>query len=231
MEDILLYELSNADKKLLVLGKSKNKTVKNIDNKDKNETIDMKNEYNKLKDKLSINNNSINEINKTIIEAKKQAKSYEDMLYNTPNLKTIDACQKKINALKDEIKENEDKEYNIMVENDKYESNIKDIKNSVSALKKEYDTNIKEYKSEEAIVKNEIDMLNKKRTEIAGKLSADSLKEYNELKERYGYGMCKIEKGVCSGCSIELPVSTIREAGQHKKLIKCPSCGRLLFMD
>ena len=54
-------------------------------------------------------------------------------------------------------------------------------------------------------------------------------KKNHKLKKQKGTAVAKVEQGVCCGCRISLPSTELQRA-RSDSLVRCSSCGRILFL-
>ncbi|HKI56864.1 MAG TPA: C4-type zinc ribbon domain-containing protein [Trueperaceae bacterium] len=70
-----------------------------------------------------------------------------------------------------------------------------------------------------------------RRDALAGSLDGGLLKQYEQVRRaRRGLGLVEIvDNQRCGGCSVRLPIHVIQKARRGKSVVRCPSCGRLLW--
>ena len=71
--------------------------------------------------------------------------------------------------------------------------------------------------------------LEDKRKQIAVLIDADTLFTYQELRKRKGLAVAKVEQGICQGCRITLPNTDLQRA-KGGGIVRCSSCGRIIFL-
>ncbi len=72
-----------------------------------------------------------------------------------------------------------------------------------------------------------IDDLKQKRQQLVAGIDPASVELYNEAK-RKGRAVAKVEQGTCRGCGITLSTAQLQQA-RADRLVRCGSCGRILF--
>lgn len=61
-------------------------------------------------------------------------------------------------------------------------------------------------------------------------IDPDSLKRYEHVRRAHqGKGVARLDRNLCLGCRISLPVSTVNKARAGNALIQCPNCERILY--
>lgn len=70
--------------------------------------------------------------------------------------------------------------------------------------------------------------LKQKRELLATEIDLQAIETYHELKKQRGTAVAKVEQGICHGCRLTLPVTELQRA-RSGSLVRCSSCGRILF--
>lgn len=78
-------------------------------------------------------------------------------------------------------------------------------------------------------LKKAITDLRQRRQLMAAGIDTAAVELYQELKKQRGTGVARVEQGLCNGCRISLPVSEMQQV-RTGKLVRCGSCGRILFL-
>ncbi len=69
------------------------------------------------------------------------------------------------------------------------------------------------------------------RNALAEEIDFKILREYDSVrKARKGIGIVTINAGKCGGCKMQLPMNIVQRVRAGTAPVKCPSCGRLLWM-
>ena len=72
--------------------------------------------------------------------------------------------------------------------------------------------------------------LNGKREELAPAVDAAALKRYEAIRERAAnVGIAIVDNGVCGGCNVTVPSTTLKRLALTTALLTCDSCGRILY--
>ena len=70
----------------------------------------------------------------------------------------------------------------------------------------------------------------RRRTDAVEGIAADLLQVYNHVRRAHqGRGVAKLDRNLCLGCRISLPVSTVNRARAGGTLVQCPNCERILY--
>ena len=71
--------------------------------------------------------------------------------------------------------------------------------------------------------------LTQKRPQLAAGIESSVIDIYQELKRQRGMAVARVEQGICHGCRISLPVTELQGA-RSGTLVRCGSCGRILYL-
>ena len=76
----------------------------------------------------------------------------------------------------------------------------------------------------------EIDAYELQRNELAADIGPALLLTYDRLRLAHqGRGAARLDRNLCLGCRISLPVSTVNRARAGSTLVQCPNCERILI--
>jgi predicted nucleic acid-binding Zn-ribbon protein len=51
------------------------------------------------------------------------------------------------------------------------------------------------------------------------------------LERRQGRAVAKVERGMCGGCRISLPMTVLQKARSGLDVVQCVSCERILYVS
>jgi predicted nucleic acid-binding Zn-ribbon protein len=71
--------------------------------------------------------------------------------------------------------------------------------------------------------------LRQKRQLLTEEIPPQAVELYQGLRKERGTAVARVEQGICRGCRISLPTTELQKA-RGGKLVKCSSCGRILFL-
>lgn len=186
-----------------------------------------------------INNidNEIETINKFIsdkTEAKKEAqaliKKYEKQQDNVKNNREFEAINKELEMQELEVKLNDkhikDANFELKERNaqrEETQEKIKDLEEQLNEKKAELEKIIGETDKEEKVLQNKSD-------EAKEKVDPRLLTAYERIRGSYhnGLSVVPIVRDSCGGCFNVIPPQRQSEIRQHKKIIVCEHCGRIL---
>lgn len=186
---------------------------------------------NKIKNELDDLEDSIVNRNNMIKEAKAAIKKYETQLNEVKNNREYDAITKEIEiqGLEIQVCEKKIKEHGFEITNktqvfDKASVDLEERKKDLEIKKSELETITSETnKDEQALVE--------KATEAEKDIEDRLLSAYKRLRgnAKNGLAVVTIQRDSCSGCFNHIPPQRQLDIRQHKKIIVCEHCGRILI--
>ena len=70
------------------------------------------------------------------------------------------------------------------------------------------------------------------RNSLAEQVPVDELKLYHSLlASRGGLAVVTVERGMCMGCRITLPIHELQRVRTAKDMVFCSSCRRILYLS
>ena len=126
------------------------------------------------------------------------------------------ASQKKIKDFEGELKENETKK-------EEAERELEEKKQELEGKKEELDNIIAETEKEE---NQYLELRNQTQEKIGGRLQ----NAYDRIRGSFknGLAVVTINRDSCGGCFSVIPPQRQLDVGQHKRIITCENCGRIL---
>jgi predicted nucleic acid-binding Zn-ribbon protein len=86
--------------------------------------------------------------------------------------------------------------------------------------------------AELAGIEPEVVRLQEQRAKQSKGVDGAALNLYQLLRERRdGQAVVKVERGMCQGCRITLPMSVLQKARSGLGLVQCVSCERILLVS
>jgi predicted nucleic acid-binding Zn-ribbon protein len=76
----------------------------------------------------------------------------------------------------------------------------------------------------------EIAIYERQRAEAAAEIEQELLKTYDHVRRAHqGRGVARLDRNLCLGCRISLPVSIVNRARAGQVVVQCPNCERILY--
>ncbi len=184
----------------------------------------------KIKAELDDLEDSIVTRKNTIKEATATIKKYEAQLNEVKNNREYEAISKEIEiqGLDIQVSEKKIKEFGFEITNktEVYEKAIADLE----GRKKDLDLKKSELDVITAETQKEEEELNAKAIKAETKIDERLLVAYHRLRgnAKNGLAVVTIQRDSCSGCFNQIPPQRQLDIRQHKKIIVCEHCGRIL---
>ena len=155
----------------------------------------------------------------------------EDKLYGgrIGNPKELADLQHEVETLKATRNQLEDKALAIMEQVELTTASVASKSSQLKTLEAEWRSQQQQLSNDMEQLKIILSDLTHERQLLLAKIAPQAVEFYNELKKQKGTAVAKVEQGICCGCRIALPVSELQRA-RSDSLVRCSSCGRILFL-
>lgn len=231
MDLYLLYELQQQEINFQKLNKRLDQ-LKGDDylNRLKHEYLDLKQRYLDLIEKKDKEEKNYESEKQLIRQLEENKKSYEKLKYSPEinNSKKLKMIEKQISDAGKNIDEGKKKIEEII-------NKITIIKDEISSVKKKIIFIKNKYENTKENNKRELEFLEKEKInietlikDIKEQIDEKSIIEYSRMKSRFDDPISVIESKKCGGCSMDIP-SIKYESAKIGDIVKCESCGRVLF--
>jgi predicted nucleic acid-binding Zn-ribbon protein len=165
-----------------------------------------------------------------IKDSKSLIAKYEKQLDTVKNNREYDALMKEIELQKLEIELFNKKIKDTEAQSVAKEELLKATKDKIKAKKKELE--LKKVELDEVIAKTEEDVakLTKKSEKAKKDIDERLIIAYDRIKKNYrnSLAVVTVRRDACGGCFNKIPPQTQLEISQHKKVLVCEHCGRIL---
>jgi len=155
----------------------------------------------------------------------------EEELYSgrIRNPKELANLQHEIDGLKARRDQLEDRALEIMDQVELATRGVATLNSDLKALETEWQSQQQQLSAQLEQLKTILSDLEHKRQLLAAEIDPQAVEVYQELKKRKGTGVAKVEQGICRGCRISLPITELQQT-RSGDLVRCSSCGRILFL-
>ena len=160
-----------------------------------------------------------------------QLKQLENKLYGgeITHMKEMEQVKEKCEMLRRQISAQEADLLQQMDQSEGLAGAIADKTELLDAKKRQHLKKQQEVAQQAAAMNAETAKLDSRYAEIAESIDRSLLKAYEQLKIKTYLPVARIDKGVCGGCRVTIPMSQIRKNGDA--LVYCDNCGRILLLD
>ncbi len=157
------------------------------------------------------------------------AKLYGGTVRNPKELMDLDAD---LTSLRTQVRVREDALLALLVELEDAETGLRSAQTEYAELDAHWLAGQHELQKEKAEIEPELERLQSKRVVESKRIDRASLNLYQLLRERRGgQAVAKVERGMCQGCRITLPMSVLQKARTGLGLVQCVSCERMLLVS
>ena len=145
------------------------------------------------------------------------------------NPKELTNLQHEVEVLKAKRDQMEEKALEIMDQVELSETSVARISKQLEAVKAEWHRQQQELSDTLERLKATLSDLRHKRQLLLEEISPQAIELYQGLRREKGIAVARVEQGICWGCRISLPTTELQRA-RSGDLVKCSSCGRILFL-
>ena len=148
------------------------------------------------------------------------------------NPKELASVQDEANILKGQLRRREDELLDLMVRVEERQTALREAEESLTEVEGRWRQEQKELASEKERLEGELAGLEERRGRQSGLVEAKVLALYDNLWQRgQGRAVVKVERGMCGGCRISLPMTVLQKARSGLDVVQCVSCERILYVS
>lgn len=167
-------------------------------------------------------------------EVRSKSKEIEGKLYGgtVRNPKELEDLQADLVSVRGQLGKRDDALLEAMVEMEDAESQLRRAEEELAQVEASWRAEQGSLGAEQAQLNGEIVALEAGRTAQVDGVDARGLSLYEALrKRRGGSAVAMVERGLCHGCRIALPMSVVQKARSGLGLVQCVSCERILLVS
>lgn len=170
---------------------------------------------------------SVDEVRSKAAEV--ESKLYGGTIRNPKELSDLDAD---LSSLKVQVAKREDVLLSLLVEIEDAEAQLAGAEAALGEVESEWNQHQAALLEEKAQLEPRIASLQASHDNQSPAVDASSLRLYQLLRERRGgQAVAGVERGMCQGCRITLPMSVLQKARSGITLVQCVSCERILLVS
>lgn len=165
-------------------------------------------------------------------EARTKAADVEKKLYSGSirNPKELQDLELDLKSLREQLRRKEDELLAVLEEAEAAETEATAAAERYAAVRAAWEANRDQLLAERAELEPEAERLRAIREGQAAGIDRSILSLYDAIRSRRGgRAVARVERGMCQGCRISLPVSVLQRARTGNGLIQCVSCERILL--
>jgi len=157
-----------------------------------------------------------------------EGKLYGGTVNNPKELADLDAD---LTSIKHQIARKEDVLLGILVSIEEAEAELAAATAEFERIESAWRADQNDLLREKTALEPEIAELQARRGVQSPSVDTSSLRLYQLLRERHaGQAIARVERGMCQGCRITLPMSVLHKAKSGMGLVQCVSCERILIV-
>jgi len=145
------------------------------------------------------------------------------------NPKELSDLQADVDQLKRQLSALEDRDIEALGGVETAESDARAADAERQATEEAWRTEQQELRDRMAQLRGEVSDFDEQRKRQAEYVPADTLKMYDRLRMAHnGRALARLDRNLCTGCRISLPVNLVTRARGGSALVQCPNCERIL---
>lgn len=167
-------------------------------------------------------------------DSRSRLSGVEGKLYggSVRNPKELASMQEEANILRGQFRRREDELLDLMVRVEERQAALREAEESLAEVDGRWRQDQKELASQKERLEGELAGLDERRGQQSGLIEAKVLVLYDNLRERrQGRAVVKVERGMCGGCRISLPMTVLQKARSGLDVVQCVSCERILYVS
>jgi hypothetical protein len=167
-------------------------------------------------------------------EARSHVTAVESKLYGgtVRNPKELAGLNDDASMLKGQLRRHEDDLLNHMVNVDEEETALHQAEAALKEVDARWQSEQADLRSQKERLEAELAELEKSRRAQAATIEGRVMELYDVLRERrQGKAVAKVERGMCQGCRISLPMSVLQKTRSGFDIVQCVSCERILYVS
>jgi uncharacterized protein len=166
-----------------------------------------------------------------ILDLQQKISKYRDQSLDVKTNEQYRALLHEIQFAEQDIRINEDKILELMVNAEAREKDVKaaerDLKEETAEIEKEK----AEARQRTAEDEKQLAEWNAKRDALRSGVNADHLRHYDRVSKHRGTGISEVRDHKCLACQVMLRPQTYNEIRAAKEILYCDSCQRILYHD
>jgi predicted nucleic acid-binding Zn-ribbon protein len=145
------------------------------------------------------------------------------------NPKELTNLQREADELKTRRNELEDRALEVMDQAEAVTGNINALTEELGKLETEWQAHQEKLSAELDELKAAHIGCTREREETVAGIASETVGVYEQIRSRKGTAVARVEQGTCRGCQIALTTTELQQA-RGGGLVRCGSCGRILFL-
>ena len=145
------------------------------------------------------------------------------------NPKELTNLQHEVSELRARRAQLEDKTLEIMDQVELTSASVTTLSGELNRLEAEWHSQQQQLSADFKQLKTARADLKHQHEKLSVEIDPQAIEVYHGLRKQKGTAVAKVEQGMCRGCQIALPTTELQQA-RSGNLVRCSSCGRILFL-
>jgi predicted nucleic acid-binding Zn-ribbon protein len=170
----------------------------------------------------------------TVDEVRAKVQPLNEKLYGgtIKNPKELVDIQHDVDSLKARQRELEDRVLEAMSATEDAEKELQEGERGLSDMEAQWQAEQESLSRQRDDLKRELQELEGRRSRQEVTIDAETIRQYDVLRAAHqGRAVAKVERGICQGCRITLPMHVLQKARRGNHLVQCTSCERILYLS
>jgi hypothetical protein len=167
-------------------------------------------------------------------EVREKIKPLAEKLYGgtVKNIKELMGFEQDVESLKSRQRELEDRTLETMSAVEEAEEALKETERRLSEMEAQWRAEQDSLGQQRDDLQRELQALEGRRARQEATIDAELIRQYDALRSAHqGRAVAKVERGICQGCRITLPMHALQQARRGNHLVHCTSCERILYLS
>ncbi|MFQ5933505.1 MAG: zinc ribbon domain-containing protein [Dehalococcoidia bacterium] len=174
------------------------------------------------------------DVDAVMSDIQSKLKSGEEKAYggSVTNPRELEAFEQEAKTLRKRLGKAEERALILMDQVDEAQKTLAASTEELATAEKQREGDVKRLTQESAQTKEALAELERKRKGLSSTIDTGIMNLYESLRStRGGSAVAKVERGMCQGCRIALPVGVVQQARLGKNVVQCTSCSRILYVS
>ena len=167
-------------------------------------------------------------------ELRAKLQPLEEKLYGgtIKNPKELMGFQQDVDSLRARQRELEDRVLETMSLVEEAEGGLAEAESRLSEVEARWREEQESLLREQDDLREQVQELEGRRSRQETVIDAEVMRQYDALRAAHqGRAIAKVERGICQGCRITLPMHVVQRARRSDHLVRCTSCERILYLS
>ena len=166
------------------------------------------------------------------VRAKLQPLSEKLYSGTVKNPKELMGLHQDVDSLKARQRELEDRVLEVMSAVEDMERDLREADSRLSHMEAEWQADQERLRRQREDLQQELQELDGRRSGQQAAIEGETIRQYDGLRAAHqGRAVAKVERGICQGCRITLPMHVLQKARSGNHLVQCTSCERILYLS